>query len=393
MLLIITVLWLQLTALNSLSYGPRSNWRYDVALNAKRLSTEGSLQSYQTNEKEEIDNRPNHIHRAQVTDSHPRKLLEFVCTVFPDVKRTQAKQWLQYDSLLVNDEAQSQFDLPLRVGDWISVRAGKSKGKSRPSGGSSSGERSRKSYGSLPSGLKILYEDDALFVVEKPHGIAVSSSQQSREYRTPANNSTGAGAGAADRSGKRMISKKENVAVSNTNTVHSIVSSFVGKRAGNSESKILIVNRLDDDVSGLVLFAKSAAVKENLLKNWDTFGIVYNVLCEGIFFPQQGTIKTYMDEGAATVLCSLTKNNGTSSKSVTNNGSGSGSVSKASSAVAVSHYRTLESASTSTSVDSLRGWGRGTSTGVGVGTGTGLGRGRGMGRGSRGVDEVSNADL
>jgi 23S rRNA-/tRNA-specific pseudouridylate synthase len=343
----VAVIWLQLTALNSLSYGPRSNWRYDIALSAKRLSTEGGLQSYQTNEKEEIDNRPNHIHRAQVIDSHPRKLLEFVCTVFPDVKRTQAKQWLQYDSLLVNDEAQSKFDLPLRVGDWISVRAGKSKGKSRPSGGSSSGER-KKTYGTLPSGLKIVYEDEALFVVEKPHGIAVSSSQQSREHRTSASNSTGA----VDKLGKRIISKKESVSVSNTNTVHSVVSSFVGKRAGSSESKVFVVNRLDDDVSGLVLFAKSASAKEHLLKNWDTFGIVYNVLCEGIFFPQQGTIKTYMDEGASHVVCSLTKSNGTATKSGSTGGSRV-------SVPAVSHYRTLESASSSSSMDSLRGWGRG----------------------------------
>jgi 23S rRNA-/tRNA-specific pseudouridylate synthase len=346
MKLTFAVTWLQLTALNSLSYGPRSNSRYGTALSAKRLSTEGGLQSYQTNEKEEIDNRPNHIHRAQVIDSHPRKLLEFVCTVFPDVKRTQAKQWLQYDSLLVNDQAQSKFDLPLRVGDWISVRAGKSKGKSRPSGGSSSGER-KKTYGALPSGLKIVYEDDALFVVEKPHGISVSSSQQSREHRMSANNS----AGAVDRSGKRVVSKKDSIPISNTNTVHSIVSSFVGKRAGSSESKVLVVNRLDDDVSGLVLFAKSGAAKEHLLKNWDTFGIVYNVLCEGVFFPQQGTIKTYMDEGASHVVCSFTKSNGTATK-----GSSTG-VSKVS-VLAVSHYRTLESASSSASMDSLRGRGR-----------------------------------
>ena len=352
MKLTFAVIWLQLTGFNSLSYRPRSRLRYDIALSARRLSTEGGLESYQSNEKEEIDNRPNHIHRAQVIDSHPRKLLEFVCTVFPDVKRTQAKQWLQYDSLLVNDEAQSKFDLPLRIGDWISVRAGKSKGKSRPSGGSSSGERSKKSYGSLPSGLKIVYEDDALFVVEKPPGIAVSSSQLSREHRTSNSNSSSA----ADRSEKRASSKKENVPVSNTNTVHSIVSSFVGKRAGSAESKVLVVNRLDDDVSGLVLFAKSAAAKEHLLKNWDSFGVVYNVLCEGIFFPQQGTIKTYMDEGAPNVVCTILKSNGTKSSSA--------SASKVSNVPAVSHYRTLESASSSANMESLRMRGSGSAAAV-----------------------------
>ena len=304
--------------------------RYSTELYARRSLPENGLLSYRSSEKEEIDNRPNFIYRAQVAENHPQKLLEFVYTVFPDVKRTQAKQWLQYNSLLVNDEPQTKFDLALRIGDWISVKAGKSKGNSRSNSG---GDIKKKSYGVLPYGLKIVYEDEAIFIVDKPHALSVSSSQQSNVSPTPSthkdsklnpNNSTNG----TDRKDKKFTNRKDSNIVSNTKTVHSIVSSYLGKRAGSSESKVFIVNRLDEDESGLVIFAKSSLYKEYLVKNWNSFGVIYNVLCMGMLFPQQGTVSTYMDESESTVLCSLSKSN--SSKS---------------SSLAISHYRTLQSVS------------------------------------------------
>ena len=159
--------------------------RYSTELYARRSLPENGLLSYRSSEKEEIDNRPNFIYRAQVAENHPQKLLEFVYTVFPDVKRTQAKQWLQYNSLLVNDEPQTRFDLALRIGDWISVKAGKSKGNSRSNSG---GDIKKKSYGVLPYGLKIVYEDETMFIVDKPHALSVSSSQLSSASSTSLNN-------------------------------------------------------------------------------------------------------------------------------------------------------------------------------------------------------------
>ena len=324
---------LQLSLLSILSFRPLSILRYETLLNARRPTPDGGLLSYQSSEKEEIDNRPNFIHRAQVADNHPQKLLEFVYTVFPDVKRTQAKQWLQYNSLLVNDEPQTKFDLALRIGDWISVKAGKSRGGSR----SAPGNEKKKSFGVLPFGLKIIFEDAALFIVDKPHGMSVSSSQQSSS--TPSTNekfSKGSPVNSGNSTGsteRTNAVKKSNPIISNTKTVHSVVSSYLGKRAGSSESKVFIVNRLDEEESGLVIFAKSAAYKEYLYKNWNSFGVVYNVICEGLLFPQQGTIKTYMDESASTVTCSLNKLNTTTTKSAL---------------PAISHYRTLESVSSLT---------------------------------------------
>ena len=76
----------------------------------------------------------NLMHRGKVSESDPMKLLEFVCSVFPSVKRTTAKQWLKYNMILVNEEAQSKHDFDLRIGDWIAVKA-----NSKSSSGSMSG--------------------------------------------------------------------------------------------------------------------------------------------------------------------------------------------------------------------------------------------------------------
>ena len=337
-----TILLCQLLLLTqSLRFGPRTTSQHQTSLNARRASTDTGFLSDQFVEKEALDKRPNYIHRAQVTEDDPKKLLEFVYTVFPDVKRTQAKQWLQYSSLLVNDEPQAKFDLPLRLGDWISVRGGKFRGEQRSS---STGERPKKSYGALPNGLKILFEDEALFVVEKPPGIAVSSSQQvspsnARRDSKTVNNTTDV---ILDQAAIRTAQRKAIPAKSNFKSVHSIVSSFLGKRAGSSESKVFVVNRLDDDVSGLVLFAKSAAAKEYLLKNWNSFGVVHFVLCEGLMFPQQGTVKTFMDEGESVVVCSQHIAESSSKDPTPDISSARSNPMR----LAVSHYRTLESFST-----------------------------------------------
>lgn len=131
----------------------------------------------------------------------------------------------------------------------------------------------------------------------------------------------------------KITKKGSNAIIGNTKTVHSVVSSFLGKRAGSTDSKVFVVNRLEADESGLVIFAKSVASKECLLKNWNTFGIVYNVVCEGLFFPQQGTIKTYMDESGSVVTCSPTESETAKSSPLT-----------------ISHYRTLDSVSSTSSL-------------------------------------------
>ena len=118
-----------------------------------------------------------YIHRGKVTDTDPMQLLDYVCTTFPDVKRTVAKQWLKYSSIVVNDEPQARHDFDLRVGDWVAVR-GKAAAGGGGNGGGSGGSRGGGGGGGgslTAAGLRMLHADDALFVVDKPAGMPLAA--------------------------------------------------------------------------------------------------------------------------------------------------------------------------------------------------------------------------
>lgn len=210
----------------------------------------------------------NIIHRGKVCDSHPLKLLEFVCTVFPSVKRTTAKQWLKFNSILVNDEAQARFDFDLRVGDWVTVKAGKTSGPSVQGRSSmASPQTGPKHTASLSAvGLKVLYEDVALIVVDKPPGMPISQNDM-----TPVKGSQ-----------QQPLQR----------TVHSYINSYLSRRT--ADTKALPVHRMDDSESGVAVFAKSPAAKQYLQHHWHSFGFLYTVLCEGMFSPSQGTRQTFL---------------------------------------------------------------------------------------------------
>ncbi len=79
----------------------------------------------------------------------------------------------------------------------------------------------------------ICYEDDALLAIEKPAGLLSVASDRDRE-----------------RTAYRLV--REHIKVA------------------DPAAKLFVVHRLDQDTSGLLLFAKRQEVKETLQENWDT---------------------------------------------------------------------------------------------------------------------------
>lgn len=59
--------------------------------------------------------------------------------------------------------------------------------------------------------------------------------------------------------------------------------------------RVFVVHRLDADTSGLVLFAKSETVKENLQVNWESVIREYIAIVHGIT-KEKDTIKSYLKE-------------------------------------------------------------------------------------------------
>lgn len=64
----------------------------------------------------------------------------------------------------------------------------------------------------------------------------------------------------------------------------------------NKNNKIFIVHRLDQDTSGLVIFAKNEKVKYLLQDNWDSVKRKYIAVVEGKVVKNSETIKSYLKE-------------------------------------------------------------------------------------------------
>ena len=79
------------------------------------------------------------------------------------------------------------------------------------------------------------------------------------------------------------------------NTLYHEVREYIRKK----NQKIFIVNRLDKDTSGIVLFAKSEKLKNILQENWnDIAKRYYYAVVEGIPKEREGTLKNYLKESS-----------------------------------------------------------------------------------------------
>ena len=108
--------------------------------------------------------------------------------------------------------------------------------------------------------LDILYEDNDIIAVNKPSGLLTVSTDKIKDK-----------------------------------TLFREVSDYVKKN--NKNNKVFIVNRIDKDTSGIVMFAKSEKVKEMLQSKWNDIVKVrkYVTVVEGIT-EESGRIESYLTE-------------------------------------------------------------------------------------------------
>jgi tRNA pseudouridine32 synthase/23S rRNA pseudouridine746 synthase/23S rRNA pseudouridine1911/1915/1917 synthase len=80
------------------------------------------------------------------------------------------------------------------------------------------------------------------------------------------------------------------------NTVHHLLNQFV--RKGNSKSRkcVFVVHRLDQATSGLLLFAKSEQVQQQLKNNWKEVVKTYYTVVHGHMARPKGEIASYLAE-------------------------------------------------------------------------------------------------
>jgi len=158
--------------------------------------------------------------------------------------RTKIKQLIRHRAVEVNGRAIHDLDHPLYKGDTVSV----GRGKKGPEA-------------ALSHGMKIIYEDDAVVVIEKPAGLLTIASEKEK-----------------------------------TKTAYYQLNEYLRHRDPGAGERIFIVHRLDRDTSGLVLFAKTEVVKRLLQGSWKDVVKRYYAVVEGTPARKEGEIKSSLSE-------------------------------------------------------------------------------------------------
>src|SRR5438477_10927185 len=117
---------------------------------------------------------------------------------------------------------------------------------------------------SLPNKIRVVFEDDAVIVVDKPAGLLTMGTETER-----------------------------------VNTLYATLRAYANFK--RPAEKIFIVHRLDREASGLLVFAKTNEAKEHLQNQFKnhTVGRVYTAIAEGRVLPEQFTIRSMLAENSA----------------------------------------------------------------------------------------------
>ncbi len=127
-----------------------------------------------------------------------------------------------------------------------------------------------------PRGVTIIYEDDALIIVDKREGLLSVGTDRD-----------------------------------NTGTAYHILTNYIRKGQLRSSKRLYIVHRLDRETSGILMFAKTELAKRLLEEKWARVNKIYLAVIHGTPAKKEDTISSYLAENSAyTVYSTLDKTNG-----------------------------------------------------------------------------------
>jgi 23S rRNA pseudouridine1911/1915/1917 synthase len=163
-----------------------------------------------------------------------------------ELRRGAVKSLLKFGAVTVNHAIVRQFDHPLSPGDEVSV----------------CNLRATAAIGRLQQArIQAVYEDDALIVVDKPHGLLTVATNRE-----------------------------------NADTLYFRLNEFLRGRNSAQPAHAFVVHRIDRETSGLVLFAKSESVKRLLQEAWPTVEKIYYAVVQGRLAVEKGTATSYLTE-------------------------------------------------------------------------------------------------
>lgn len=193
--------------------------------------------------------KPSAPTRLAVTE--PAELLLFLLEKLPQKTRNDVKSLLKNQQISVDGQATTQYNLGLVPGQEVEVAWIRAAPEPRL------------------RGLRVVFEDEHLIVVEKAAGLLSIATEK-----------------------QKLI------------TAYSLLSGYLKqKHPGN---KIFVVHRLDRDTSGLLLFAKNPTVQQRLQQAWQEAidERTYLAVTEGVVRPPEGTVSSYLHESKALIVYS-----------------------------------------------------------------------------------------
>jgi 23S rRNA pseudouridine1911/1915/1917 synthase len=176
--------------------------------------------------------------KTTVTKSY--SLIEYLIEQYPDSPRTRIKKLLQSGTIRINDRPVTLHSYKLKPGDVFEINK----------------QDVIASKAGLP--FEVLFEDKDIIVIDKPAGTPTSSTDGSL-------------------------------------SIQEVISEFL-KRQSKGRFRAHVVHRLDKEVSGVLLFAKTDEVMEAIKEKWSETEKHYYALVEGIPAKAEDAIKSWLIE-------------------------------------------------------------------------------------------------
>lgn len=170
-------------------------------------------------------------------------LLLWLLAALAPMNRTRVKEVLRSGRVEVNGVSVTRHDHPLQPGDRVRVLRNPPPARDP-----------------RMAGLTIAYEDEAVIVLDKPSGLVTVAA-------TPGDP---------------------------TDSAFSKLNRAMEARHGG---RMFVVHRLDRGTSGLLMFARTADIRDRLQANWETVSKTYLAVVEGVPDPAVGVIDNFLTEG------------------------------------------------------------------------------------------------
>jgi 23S rRNA pseudouridine1911/1915/1917 synthase len=184
------------------------------------------------------------------------ELLTFLLAKMSNKSRHNVKALLRDKQVLVNKKAVTQFNHILKPKQIVEIKDSKAPQEQR--------------Y----KGLKIIFEDQYLIVIEKDEGTLSIATEKQKLHNA-----------------------------------YSILSDHVKKE--DPRNRIFVIHRLDRETSGLMMFAKSEKIQKLMQESWNATiqERTYLAVTEGAVKEAEGTIESYLVENKALTVYSISNPN------------------------------------------------------------------------------------